>query len=76
MISLYFARTDMTGSLTKWFIDRDQAVAWAEEHYADEAYVCQMTFLELSPRMVVYLLNGGEDDSEVIWEKTLPGVPV
>ena len=79
MISLYFARTDMTGDLTKWFTDRDQAVAWAEENYADEAYVCRLKVEAFTPANVVDLLNDtGPENSAgcVIWEKTITGAPV
>lgn len=75
MINLYLARTDMTGDLTKWFTDRDQAVAWAEQHYADEAHVCQL-IVNATPEVIVDLLNGDDYGAPVIWEKTPAGVPV
>ena len=74
MTSFFFARTDMTGDLTKWFTDRDSAIQWAEDHCASEAFVCCLIINKLTPAIVTALLNGDDYGAPVVWEKTVDEV--
>lgn len=74
MTSFFFARTDMTGDLTKWFTDYGSAVAWAEEHCDSKAYVCCLVISTLTPKIFTDLLNGDDYGAPVVWEKIGPEV--
>jgi hypothetical protein len=39
MNNIYFARTDNTGDLTRFFPTQGEAMDWAEDHARDEATV-------------------------------------
>jgi hypothetical protein len=68
MTTIYFAQTDNTGDLVRYFTDRQEAVAWVEDHRTSEGYVASFNLGELTTQTVVDLLNNVERDSEAVYE--------
>lgn len=68
MITIYFAQTDMTGDMFRYFTNRDEAVAWVEDHRAVEGYVASFNLGELTLETVVGLLNEADGRIEPVYE--------
>jgi hypothetical protein len=70
MITIYFAQTDNTGDLVRYFTEKQEAVAWVEDHRASDGYVASFNLGELNVKTVVDLLNQVELDNETVYEVT------
>ena len=68
MITVYFAQTDSTGHTIRYFTNRDEAIAWVEDHRAAEGYVASFTLGELTLQAVVDLLNEADFDRHPVYE--------
>ena len=67
MITIYFAQTDMTGDLVRYFTNQREAVAWVDRHVAVDGFVRSFA-LELTAKNVVDLLNHGDLETQSVYE--------
>jgi hypothetical protein len=67
MITIYFAQTDMTGDLVRYFTNQREAGAWVDRHVAEDGFVRKFDF-ELTAKNVVDLLNHGDLETQSVYE--------
>lgn len=67
MTFIFFARTDTTSDLTRYFRTCGEAIQWADDHASEDASVWRIEIEKLNKTTVVDLLNGVAD-AERVWD--------